>query len=152
MQSCVPPGRPFTLRSLLSLTALRYGTKFVPTVQDAYRAEGVRAFWRGMTATQSSSTSQVFTNPCHPGVLPPLLSVTAVRTASFTIYQAAKYKYAASIEKITGENALDIANAANRGPCLSTILCFGLSGATAGSIVTILACEREQERGTRGQG
>ncbi|KAF4551732.1 putative mitochondrial carrier protein 14 [Elsinoe fawcettii] len=100
-----------------------YDTKFVPTITEAYRAEGIRGFWRG--------------------VLPPLVSVTAVRTASFSIYQKAKYKYAGYFEKITGESPLDIANAPGRYPTLSTMLCFGAAGATAGSIVTVLACPFE---------
>lgn len=74
------------------------------------------------------------------GVLPPLLSVTAVRTSSFSIYQSAKYKYAKHFENITGESPLDVANARGRYPTMSTILCFGAAGATAGSIVTVLAC------------
>ncbi|GAM82856.1 hypothetical protein ANO11243_008420 [Dothideomycetidae sp. 11243] len=78
-----------------------YDTRFIPTITDAYRAEGLRTFWRG--------------------VLPPLVSVTAVRTVSFSIYQRAKYIY----------------------PNMSTITCFGLAGATAGSIVTVLACPFE---------
>ncbi|KAG8631346.1 hypothetical protein KVT40_000486 [Elsinoe batatas] len=100
-----------------------YDTKFVPTITEAYRAEGIRGFWRG--------------------VLPPLVSVTAVRTASFSIYQMAKYKYAGYFERVTGESPLAIANAPGRYPTASTMLCFGAAGATAGSIVTVLACPFE---------
>lgn len=100
-----------------------YDTRFIPTITDAYRAEGLRTFWRG--------------------VLPPLVSVTAVRTVSFSIYQRAKYMYAGYFERATGESPLSIANAAHRYPNMSTITCFGLAGATAGSIVTVLACPFE---------
>ncbi|KAF2155640.1 mitochondrial carrier [Myriangium duriaei CBS 260.36] len=100
-----------------------YETRFIPTITDAYRAEGIRTFWRG--------------------VLPPLISVTAVRTASFSIYQRAKYMYAGYFERITGESPLSIANADHRYPNMSTVTCFGLAGATAGSIVTVLACPFE---------
>ena len=50
--------------------------------------------------------------------------------------------YADYFERATGESPLSIANAAHRYPNLSTIACFGLAGATAGSVVTVLACKR----------
>lgn len=81
------------------------------------------------------------------GVFPPLVSVTAVRTASFTIYQRAKYVYADFFESMTGESPLSIANAANRYPNLSTVTCFGLAGATAGSLVTVVACKYQTAEG-----
>jgi hypothetical protein len=48
-----------------------YNTTFTATVKDAYKAERLRAFWRG--------------------VLPPLVSDTVVRTISFSICQRPKY-------------------------------------------------------------
>jgi len=100
-----------------------FDTRFVPTLHEVWRTEGLRGFWRGIG--------------------PPMASVTAVRTMSFTIYQQSKYFYSDKIERFTGESPLDIANAANRMPTVWTMLCFASAGATAGSIVTVVACPFE---------
>lgn len=96
-----------------------YGTGLLPTVKDAYRAEGIRAFWRG--------------------VGPPLLSVTFVRTLSFSIYQRAKYAYDRSLTQMFGKSPLAHANAPGSYPSLLTIACFGPAGATSGFIVTFFS-------------
>lgn len=71
-----------------------------------------------------------------------MFSVTLVRTASFSIYQSAKYKYSAAIGKATGgDEPLVVVNRPGSTPTLATIACFGAAGATAGSIITMLACE-----------
>ena len=67
--------------------------------------------------------------------------MTVVRTLSFTLYQKAKYRYSAIFKSITGESPLDIANAVGRYPNFSTVACFGLAGATTGSLVTVIACK-----------
>ncbi|KAI5360076.1 Putative mitochondrial carrier protein [Septoria linicola] len=100
-----------------------YETGFVHTIKDAYRAEGLRAFWRGVT--------------------PPLISVTVVRTISFSLYQKAKYAYDAAIHEMTGESPLVIANAPGSYPTLSTMACFGAAGATAGAVITTISCPFE---------
>lgn len=117
--SSIATGGLFPLDFLKSRMQI-FETKLVPTIQDAYRAEGIRTFWRG--------------------VLPPLVSVTLVRTASFSIYQMAKYQYSAWIEtNMTGESPLAIANEKDRYPTWSTAACFGLSGATTGGIISVIA-------------
>ena len=100
-----------------------YETNFVHTIRDAYRAEGIRAFWRG--------------------VMPPLISVTLVRTISFSIYQRAKYTFDRTITEMTGESPLMHANAPGSYPSLLTISCFGTAGATAGAVITTLSCPFE---------
>ena len=100
-----------------------YETGFVHTVKDAYRAEGLRAFWRG--------------------VGPPMVSVTVVRTISFSLYQKAKYAYDRSITRITGQSPLQIANAPGSYPNIYTMSCFGAAGATAGAIITVVSCPFE---------
>lgn len=100
-----------------------YENGFLHTVKDAYKAEGLRAFWRG--------------------AMPPLLSVTAVRTISFSIYQKAKYAIDHAIFKTTGHSPLVIANAPGSYPDAYTVTCFGLAGATSGAIVTLFSCPFE---------
>ncbi|KAK3071202.1 hypothetical protein LTR53_009052 [Teratosphaeriaceae sp. CCFEE 6253] len=96
---------------------------FVHTVKDAYKAEGLRAFWRG--------------------VGPPLISVTTVRTISFSIYQKTKYFLDRSITKLTGHSPLVIANAPGSYPNLYTFACFGGAGAVSGAVITTLSCPFE---------
>lgn len=100
-----------------------YETTFVATVKDAYKAEGLRSFWRG--------------------VGPPMISVTVVRTISFSIYQKAKYAYDRSITKMTGQSPLVTANAPGSYPTLATVACFSAAGATAGAIITTISCPFE---------
>lgn len=100
-----------------------YNTTFVHTVLDAYRAEGIRAFWRG--------------------VVPPLMSVTLVRTVSFSIYQRAKYAYDKSLTQMFGKSPLELANAPGGYPSLLTLACFAPAGATSGAIITLMSCPFE---------
>lgn len=100
-----------------------YETDLKHTVQDAYRAEGIRAFWRG--------------------VMPPLVSVMLVRTISFSVYQRAKYAYDRTLTDLTGKSPLAHANAPNSYPSLLTMACFGAAGATSGAVVTTLSCPFE---------
>lgn len=103
------------------MQSYEYG--FVHTVRDAYRAEGIKAFWRG--------------------VGPPLLSVTVVRTMSFSIYQKAKYAMDRSISEMTGQSPLQHANAPGSYPSLGTVACFGTAGMAAGAVITTLSCPFE---------
>lgn len=100
-----------------------YETTFTATVKDAYKAEGLRAFWRG--------------------VGPPMISVTVVRTISFSLYQRAKYSIDRSITQLTGKSPLAVANAPNSYPDLYTLACFGGAGATAGAVITTISCPFE---------
>ncbi|KAK4896625.1 hypothetical protein LTR27_005544 [Elasticomyces elasticus] len=100
-----------------------FGGGFVHTIKDAYRAEGLRAFWRG--------------------VGPPMISVTTVRTISFSIYQKTKYYLDRSITKLTGHSPLLIANAPGSYPNLYTFACFGGAGAVSGAVITTLSCPFE---------
>lgn len=100
-----------------------YNTPFIATVKDAYKAEGLRSFWRG--------------------VGPPLASILFVRTASMSIYQRAKYFNDRMIHKLTGQSPLVTANAPGAYPNIWTALCFGAAGAAAGASVTVLSCPFE---------
>ncbi|KAM0711613.1 hypothetical protein Q7P35_000980 [Cladosporium inversicolor] len=100
-----------------------YNTTFTATVKDAYKAEGLRAFWRG--------------------VLPPMISVTVVRTISFSIYQRAKYTADDGIKRMTGKSPLALANATNSYPSIYTLACFGSAGALSGAVITLISCPFE---------
>jgi hypothetical protein len=77
------------------------------------------------------------------GVWSPLASITLVRTVSFSIYQKSKYFLDDWIYQATGSSPLVIANTKDALPTLSTITCFGLSGAMAGATITTIACPFE---------
>nr|XP_023907949.1 uncharacterized mitochondrial carrier C29A3.11c-like [Quercus suber]POF16500.1 putative mitochondrial carrier c29a3.11c [Quercus suber] len=100
-----------------------YNTGFVHTIGDVYKAEGFRAFWKG--------------------VLPPMCSVTIVRIVSFSLYQKTKYAYDGYLTRMTGKSPLAIANAPGSMPTLSTIACFSTAGATSGAILTTISCPFE---------
>lgn len=74
------------------------------------------------------------------GVWSPLLSITLVRTVSFSIYQRSKYAIDDWIYQATGSSPLVIANTKGAYPTLSTVACFGLAGAGAGAVITAIAC------------
>jgi solute carrier family 25 carnitine/acylcarnitine transporter 20/29 len=110
-------------------------------VQHTYKTEGTLGFWRGETslipAIADSARADVFGGL---GVTAPLASITLVRTVSFSIYQKAKYTYSAWFERATGSAPLVIVNTPGSLPTFSTVTCFGAAGATAGGIITIIAC------------
>lgn len=76
------------------------------------------------------------------GVWSPLASITLVRTVSFSIYQKSKYALDDIIYRTTGSSPLVIANTKDALPTISTVICFGLAGATAGAFITAIACKK----------
>lgn len=74
------------------------------------------------------------------GALAPLMSITAVRTISFSIYQKSKYTYDDWIYKATGHSPLVIANTKDALPNIYTAMCFGAAGATSGALITAVSC------------
>ncbi|KAI0878484.1 mitochondrial carrier protein [Hypoxylon argillaceum] len=92
-------------------------------VRSTYNSEGMRGFFRGVTA--------------------PLASVTLVRTVSFSIYQRSKYVYSDWMARNLGFCPLEHVNKNGAYPNLGTIACFGAAGATAGSGITLIACPFE---------
>ncbi|TAQ88086.1 hypothetical protein B7494_g3612 [Chlorociboria aeruginascens] len=96
---------------------------FTDCVRHTYQTEKFRGFFRGVTA--------------------PMASVTLVRTISFSVYQRSKYTYAAWFKRNFGIDPLVHVNTPGTYPTLSTIACFGAAGATAGSLITIVACPFE---------
>jgi len=96
---------------------------FTDCVRHTYRTEGYRGFFRGVFA--------------------PMLSVTLVRTISFSVYQKSKYTYADWFKRNFGLDPLVHVNTPGTYPTFSTIACFGAAGATAGSFITLVACPFE---------
>lgn len=96
---------------------------YADCVRHTYKTEGYRGFIRGVVA--------------------PLLSVTIVRTVSFSIYQRSKYNYATWFKQNFGIDPLLHINTPGNYPNISTISCFGVAGATAGSVITLASCPFE---------
>lgn len=96
---------------------------FLDCVKHTYRTENLAGFFRGVTA--------------------PMVSITLVRTISFSIYQQAKHVYADWVKRRLGIDILRHVNRPGTYPNLYSILCFGAAGATAGSVITFLACPFE---------
>ena len=71
-----------------------------------------------------------------------MASIAFVRTVSFSIYQKAKYKFSAAIGQATGgDEPLVVVNKPGSIPTIQTVACFGAAGATAGALITGIACE-----------
>ncbi len=90
---------------------------------------------------ENQKTASLLTLLHCPGVTAPIASITLVRTVSFSIYQRSKYVYADWLKRNLGVDV--VANMNKRGtyPDLWSVACFGAAGATAGSGITLLACE-----------
>ncbi|OAA32631.1 mitochondrial carrier protein [Moelleriella libera RCEF 2490] len=137
---------------------------FVDCVKHTYRTEHLAGFFRGTQSRRNPSLcldsaplvpfppfhgsplSGVLTQPLQsllPGVMAPMASITLVRTVSFSIYQRAKHVYAGWAKKNTGYDILRHVNQPGTYPNLYSIACFGAAGATAGSILTFVACPFE---------
>ena len=72
-----------------------------------------------------------------------MASVTLVRTVSFSIYQRAKHHYSDWIKRNFGFDIARHVNKTGTYPNIYSVSCFGAAGATAGSIITFLACPFE---------
>lgn len=72
-----------------------------------------------------------------------MASITMVRTVSFSIYQKAKYAYSAWVKKNLGFDIIRHVNRPGNYPNLYSVACFGAAGATAGSVISFLACPFE---------
>jgi len=71
------------------------------------------------------------------GSLAPLLSITVVRTISFSIYTSSQNGFNSAIRKTFGE---DVYKNDTRFPRWADIAQWSLSGATAGAAVSVIAC------------
>lgn len=72
-----------------------------------------------------------------------MLSITIVRTTSFSIYSKAKHIYSEWLQKNLGVDVLGHVNSKGSYPSLWTMATFGAAGATAGSCITVIACPFE---------
>ena len=70
-----------------------------------------------------------------------MLSVTLVRTVSFSMYQRAKRTYCNYLKKHVGVDVMGHVNSKGSYPSLWSVATFGAAGATAGSCITLIACE-----------
>lgn len=72
-----------------------------------------------------------------------MLSITIVRTASFSIYTKSKHVYCEWLKKNAGVDVLGHVNSKGSFPTPWTMAAFGAAGATAGSCITVIACPFE---------
>ena len=70
-----------------------------------------------------------------------MASITLVRTASFSIYQRSKNIYCNWLRNHIGVDVMRHVSNPGSLPNLWTIGTFGAAGATAGSCITLIACE-----------
>lgn len=75
------------------------------------------------------------------GVTAPMLSITAVRTVSFSIYQRSKYAYSDWVKRNFGFDVMKHVASHGSLPNFWTVATFGAAGATAGSCITLIACK-----------
>lgn len=75
------------------------------------------------------------------GVTAPMISVTIVRTVSFSLYQRSKYLYCGWLNKLFKIDVLGHVNTKGSYPNFSSASTFFAAGMTAGSIISVLACE-----------
>ena len=74
-----------------------------------------------------------------------MFSVTVVRTVSFTVYQQAKYSASDFIGRVTGQDEpLVVVNKPGSVPTRNTVACFGVAGAAAGAVSTLIACNHSR--------
>ncbi|KAK4101495.1 mitochondrial carrier [Parathielavia hyrcaniae] len=94
---------------------------FVDCVRHTYRTEHLRGFFRGVAA--------------------PMASITLVRTVSFSIYQRSKYAYCDWVRRRFGVDVMAHVSSSGSYPNGWSVATFGAAGATAGSCITVIACE-----------
>jgi len=70
-----------------------------------------------------------------------MASVTLVRTVSFSIYQRSKHVYNDWLKQNFGIDVIKHVSSTGSYPNLWSVGTFGAAGATAGSCITLIACE-----------
>ena len=110
---------------------------FLDCVKHTYHTEKLGGFFRGL------SNPSIRQRHLYLGVTAPMASITLVRTVSFSIYQRAKHNYANWVKRNTGVDIIAHVNRPGTYPTLYSVACFGAAGATAGSVITFLACPFE---------
>src|SRR5690606_3122496 len=72
-----------------------------------------------------------------------MASVTLVRTVSFSLYRRSKIEYAQWINRSLGVDVITHTSTKGNYPNFYSCACFAAAGATAGSLITVLACPFE---------
>ncbi|KAL9097228.1 MAG: hypothetical protein Q9165_000655 [Trypethelium subeluteriae] len=118
-----------------------------PWASMEYQMDAASKRWlkKYRTEFSASSASLLSTLIAYPldSIKSRMQAVTLVRTVSFSIYQRAKYTIDEWMYLASGTSPLEIANTQGALPTLSTMTCFGISGAAAGAAVTAIACPFE---------
>ena len=121
---------------------------FVDCVKQTYHTEKLRGFFRGRLLRPSLNLVRGLAMPMSwllpwttLGVTAPMLSITAVRTTSFSIYQRSKYAYSDWVKRNFGFDVMGHVASNGSLPNFWTVATFGAAGATAGSCITLIACK-----------
>jgi hypothetical protein len=77
-----------------------------------------------------------------------MASITLVRTISFSIYQRSKHSYCNWLKENVGVDVMGHVISKNSLPNFWSLATFGAAGATAGSCITLIACESVPNRCT----
>lgn len=77
------------------------------------------------------------------GLLMPLIAVTFVRSISFTTYNNTKLMYSAWMDKHFGVNPVKHLSTPGNLPNVGTLLCSSSAGATAGLLISTVACQSQ---------
>lgn len=70
-----------------------------------------------------------------------MISITAVRTFSLSIYNRSRTTYARVLQEKFGVDVVGHMRKSGNYPNFWTVSTIGAAGATAGSLITVLACE-----------
>lgn len=105
-----------------------------------------RRGWRGLAGSGEVCSLEGVSEVCARAVLMrdvvgsmmPLISVTAVRTISFSLYSKSKLFYASTFQKAFGDRYVSMPNQPVKP--FNPVYWF-LSGATSGAFITFIACE-----------
>jgi len=71
-----------------------------------------------------------------------MASITLVRTVSFSIYQRSKYSYSDWLKRNFGIDVMEHLSKKGSYPNFWSVATIGAAGATAGSCITVIACEQ----------
>ncbi|EHA56782.1 hypothetical protein MGG_11878 [Pyricularia oryzae 70-15] len=123
MSSALSTAAAFPLDSVKTRMQTYKYSGFIDCVRHTYQTEKLRGFFRGVTA--------------------PMISITAVRTFSLSIYNRSRTTYARVLQEKFGVDVVGHMRKSGNYPNFWTVSTIGAAGATGGSLITVLACPFE---------
>ncbi|KAL8365674.1 hypothetical protein RB595_004469 [Gaeumannomyces hyphopodioides] len=123
MSSALSTAAAFPLDSVKTRMQTYKYSGFIDCVRHTYQTEKLRGFFRGVTA--------------------PMISITCVRTFSLSIYNRSRASYSRFLKERFGIDVVAQIRKKGAYPNFWTLATTGAAGATAGSLITVLACPFE---------